>query len=229
MNTIGSGNFGILRGVIVCVGLIYPLVSVNYLTKILGYHIFFSHNRAYILDISSKTNDSGHTDFRIVTTATVSNITGLYQLDNPSDFLIERQRRLPTGNHPKSAKRISTSLPNLVPTVPAISDSSKSDNTVEPQKNIPKKPKLELSPSQIVSGSSKSNPKSVRGSFSILQWLHIRLGHASKEAILSMVRNGSVIGSGATIEELGRTNRGFTAMHVNMVACTVSQSLLRLL
>jgi len=86
LNTIGSGNFGILRGVIVCVGLIYPLVSVNYLTKILGYHIFFSHNRAYILDISSKTNDSGHTDFRIVTTATVSNITGLYQLDNHSDL-----------------------------------------------------------------------------------------------------------------------------------------------
>jgi len=37
LDTIGAGDYGVLRGVILCVGLIYPLISVNYLTKTLGY------------------------------------------------------------------------------------------------------------------------------------------------------------------------------------------------
>ena len=203
LNTIGYGNYGILRGVILCVGLIYPLVSVNYLTKILGYHIFFSHNRAYILEIHPKTKDSDHTHFRIVTTATINRATGLFQLDNPQDFLTERRRKLSASDPSKLVNPSPISLPNLVPTNPLISK-SKSGQLVAstPSQSIPKEPRPKLTHAQTISGSSKSNPKSSRGAFSILQWLHIRLGHASREAILSMVRNGSIIGSGTSIEEL---------------------------
>ena len=104
-------------------------------------------------------------------------------------------------NH-RTSKRVSLPASQTMGVQQLSSNVEQSEMTSSTPQTIPKKPKLVLSPTQIISGSSKSNPKSVRGAFSTLQWLHIRLGHASRDAILSMVRNGSVMGAGISIEEL---------------------------
>jgi len=69
LETVGYGDYGLLRGVILCIGLVLPLVSVNHLTKTLGYHIFFSVNRAFIAKVLRETNEN--TTLRVLTTATI--------------------------------------------------------------------------------------------------------------------------------------------------------------
>jgi hypothetical protein len=61
---VGKETFGALKSVLVCNGLVYPLLSVKYLTENLNCLIFYTDNKAYILN-KNKLNS-------IVATATIS-------------------------------------------------------------------------------------------------------------------------------------------------------------
>ena len=216
LETIGSGDYGLLRGVILCIGLVYPLVSVNFLTKTLGYHVFFSVDRAFILKVLRKTNEN--TDLRVLTTATIDLRTGLYHMDNMRDFLRQEPdlRRAPIIRiNSDSFPKTSRALPNFNQTKEGeFAEDSKETNNNSCPPTAPQvapiiKPRPNLTQLQLKSGSSQTNPKSLRGGFTSMQWLHLRLGHAGRDAILKMVKDGSINGCGVSFEELSKDNTWF--------------------
>ena len=214
LETVGYGDYGLLRGVILCIGLVLPLVSVNHLTKTLGYHIFFSVNRAFIAKVLRETNEN--TTLRVLTTATIDLRTGLYHMDNMLDFLrLEPDLNAPTFSiTPMRIPKIPKAFPNF-----ALNEGGDlTENAMENPKeiitatqNVPviKPVRPNLSQLQLQSGSAKSNSKSLRGGFSSMQWLHLRLGHAGRDAILKMVKDGSINGFGVSFEELTNDNTWF--------------------
>jgi hypothetical protein len=214
LETVGSGDYGLLQGVILCIGLVVPLVSVNHLTKTMGYHIFFSVNRAFISKVLRKTNEN--TTLRVLTTATIDLRTGLYHMDNMLDFL----RPEPDINAPTfsvSSMHVPKKIPKAFPNFNLKEGGDFAEKPTEILKeivpiarNVPTvKPKPNLSQLQLKTGSAKSNSKSLRGGFSSMQWLHLRLGHAGRDAILKMVKDGSINGCGVSFEELSRDNTWF--------------------
>jgi hypothetical protein len=76
---VGKESFGALKSVLICKGLVYPLLSVKYLTEILNCLVFYTDNRAYIMN---KNNPN-----RIVASATISQHDSLYHIDDMSRFM----------------------------------------------------------------------------------------------------------------------------------------------
>jgi hypothetical protein len=153
---VGKGSFGVIKDILVCKGIIYPLVSVKYLTEVLNCFVFYSENRAYVLN-----KGKSH---RIVATATIDKQDNLYHMDDMNQFMI---------------------LSNF-PIRPESNEISLLANGQEPF----------YTTRELKLGSARNFVKNSRQYLNLLQWVHVRLGHPSQQALKKIVKDQSVLGLG---------------------------------
>ena len=186
LNTQGIANFGVLKNLIVCDKITLPLISVSYLSKILKFHTHFYDNKVLILKkIKSVDNQIV---FKILLTATLSENDNLYHIDDMNRFKeIENE----IFDDPSS-----------------FNDSNKHDiHSILPIANY----SLSLepySPKEIKNGSARVFLRSTRASLSLMQWLHVRLGHASESVIKHFIRHDAILGSGVSWKEIQNLSLG---------------------
>jgi hypothetical protein len=168
LETIGIGHYGALRHVLICKNLSYPLISVKYLTNELKCLVFHSENRAFIINnFSSKENEQDH--FKVVASATIDENDNLYHIDDMEKFKI---------------------LSNFPPIVESDDDDDSSDShheahvnyTAQEIKNEP------YTAQEIKNGSARTFLKSSRQFLTLLQWLHVRLGHCNEQLLKHIVK-----------------------------------------
>jgi hypothetical protein len=204
---VGTGEFGALKNVLLCIGLVYPLISVKYLTKVLSCVVFYSENRAYILNyIKGKT--------RIVASATIDHDDGLYHIDDMNCFKI-------LGNFPDRFN-----VPNKLKVSDLIDGRANiiSRNVLLTQSDRPF-----YTEQEIKKGSARNFVKNSRQYLNLLQWCHVRLGHPSEEALKRMIKNQSVLGIGVKWDEVKNMELGLcdsclkSRMHAFPVPASISR------
>jgi hypothetical protein len=188
---IGKGSYGVLKDVLICDGLVYPLVSVKYLTQILKCIVFYSENRAYILNI-------GDNFTNIVATATVDKHDNLYHMDDMNQFTV-------TSNFPlRSEPDNETSL-------------------------LAKVQQPFYSTREMKLGSARNFVKNSRQFLNLLQWVHVRLGHPSQQALKRIVKDQAVLGLGVTWDEIKDMDLGIcnSCLRSRMHAFPIPKSISR--
>ena len=178
--TFAIASYGILNRVILSHTIACALISVSYLTSKLNLYVFYSYERAFIMQsVLPKVTDNSvalSATYRIVATATLLN-DKLYHIDDMRSFL----RPLP------------------------IADTI--DTTTQPKAlfSISKHPYTEK---EIKYGGAKVFIKSNRQYLSLLQWLHVRLGHANESLLHWIVDKKIVLGSGLNSADLAKLELG---------------------
>jgi hypothetical protein len=186
---VGKGSYGVLKDILICDGIVYPLVSVKYLTQILKCFVFYSENRAYILNI-------GRLYTKVVATATIDKQDNLYHLDDMNQFLIQSN-------------------------FPIQSDSSNEISLLhenEPPFYTTREMKF---------GSARNFVKNSRQFLNLLQWVHVRLGHPSQQALKRIVKDQAVLGLGVTWNDIKDMDLGIcnSCMRSRMHAFPIPKSI----
>jgi hypothetical protein len=168
---------------LLCDGLSIPLVSGNFLTKILHYKIIHDEDRVFILkSITNNTNNNSNINFdyeinnkyyRTIATATLGP-DRLFHIDDMTRFLD-----------------------------PSLTADDESPISLGPTTEV-----LSYTPSEIKLGSHRVMIKSARQYLNLLEWCHVRWGHCDPALIKYMVRKIVVLGAGVTWEEIKNLQMG---------------------
>ena len=177
--TYARANYGILEGVIMCKSITCALISVSYITKTLNLFVFYSYDRAFVLQ--QTTNDSAtepNLIYRTIASATLQSDM-LFHIDDMRAFL-----------HPLH-----------------VSSSHEHEHKQVPQAHysFSDQPYTER---EIKYGGARVFIKSCRQYLSLLQWLHVRLGHANEALIHWMIDKDIVLGSGVSKTDLAKLKLG---------------------
>ena len=168
-----------MHDIILCKSIYHALISIGYLTKVLKLFVFYSDDKAFILErvCNKEVDDSSLCYFRTIATAQIQN-DGLFHVDDMTKFLLP----LRGGSESKSLPNHSSSYttPNL-------------NFTISTKSYIDR---------EIKYGGAKVFIKSSRQYLTLLQWLHVRLGHISESQLKWMVKHQSVLGSGVSWSDI---------------------------
>jgi hypothetical protein len=140
--------------------------------------VFHSENRAFIINnFSSKENEQDH--FKVVASATIDENDNLYHIDDMEKFKI---------------------LSNFPPIVESDDDDD-SDSHHEAHVNFSDEP---YTAQEIKNGSARTFLKSSRQFLTLLQWLHVRLGHCNEQLLKHIVKENVVLGSGVSWKDINK-------------------------
>jgi len=174
--TYARASYGILDNVILCHKIACALISVSYLTKQLKLYVFYSYDRAFIIQrIQNKSDTDSNTDeyiYKTVATATL-HTDMLFHIDDMRAFL----------------------EPLAV------------DNVVEPTAlfSISDHP---YTMREMKYGGARIFIKSGRQYLTLLQWLHVRLGHANESLLRWIIDKNVVLGAGMTKADISKLELG---------------------
>mmetsp|Transcript_29793 Transcript_29793/g.40907 ORF Transcript_29793/g.40907 Transcript_29793/m.40907 type:complete len:1150 (+) Transcript_29793:1094-4543(+) len=163
-----------MHDIILCKSIYHALISIGYLTKVLKLFVFYSDDKAFILErvCNKEVDEESLCYFRTIATAQMQS-DGLFHVDDMTKFL------LPLRGASESTSTTS-SLPSL-------------NFTISMKSYIDR---------EIKYGGAKVFIKSSRQYLTLLQWLHVRLGHINESQLKWMVKHQSVLGSGVSWSDI---------------------------